>query len=74
MMPLKSLKILKMLHLELKQEKTRNTNYTNIPVVIFIPAVNICPTLKKNRGDSEGRELADGVTAHTGGVTVDCQV
>lgn len=46
----------------------------NKPVVIFIAAVHICPTLKKDGGDCEGGELAHGIAAHTGGVAVNCQV
>lgn len=47
---------------------------TNRPVVVFISAVNICPTLKKDGGNCEGGELADRIAAHTGGVAIDSQV
>lgn len=46
----------------------------NKPVVIFISAVNVCPTLEEDRGHREGGELADRIAAHAGGVAVDCQV
>ncbi len=57
----------------MRAETRRKTN-TNRPVIIFIAAVYICPTFKKDGSDCERGELADRIAANTSRIAVNCQV
>lgn len=46
----------------------------NRPVTIFIPTVNICPTLQEDGSDSKGGEFTDRIATHTRGVPIHCQM